>query len=473
MGIDMERMPDSDRSGADDAMHATDFLSWSGMRNVRSFFQSSLALGLIWAWFICAGNAGPNTFGIEVSGSAYFQNASVLAAIVVMVIVPGISERPFLTKSILICGVIACVLGTALFAFTHVYFTGSVSLVVICGMFSGLSYALLLFVWIKKNISVNFIQLFAKVICASIAMVILYLAVSALPEDISSWMALLLVVAAAILLDRAREDARETIDSPSSNDRAHFFISLVLSGGFANGILIHTWVMSNPIGWTYALAPFGILVLIVSFALKRHFSPYTALSLLAAFMCAALLLALALPSGIALLSSMIFAGAWFLFAFSVAASVWSGAHRGERAIRTACAYVACIFAAVLGSNAVLLLGVQNDLVFLVVAAVLIAFSLALAVASESRLLHAQRKKAEGSDMRDIELRCKALASRRALTEREYDVLCLLARGYSIKGIADRLLLSENTVKSHRRRIYLKLEINSRQSLIELIEGISI
>lgn len=76
-------------------------------------------------------------------------------------------------------------------------------------------------------------------------------------------------------------------------------------------------------------------------------------------------------------------------------------------------------------------------------------------------------------MRDIELRCKALASRRALTEREYDVLCLLARGYSIKGIADRLLLSENTVKSHRRRIYLKLEINSRQSLIELIEGISI
>lgn len=56
-----------------------------------------------------------------------------------------------------------------------------------------------------------------------------------------------------------------------------------------------------------------------------------------------------------------------------------------------------------------------------------------------------------------------------LTEREADVLLLLARGYSQHGIAARLDVSDNTVRTHLRNLYRKLQIHSRQEAIELVE----
>jgi DNA-binding NarL/FixJ family response regulator len=48
-----------------------------------------------------------------------------------------------------------------------------------------------------------------------------------------------------------------------------------------------------------------------------------------------------------------------------------------------------------------------------------------------------------------------------LSEREVEVLCLLARGLSDKGIADRLVLSPKTVKNHVAHIYEKTGISTR------------
>lgn len=56
-----------------------------------------------------------------------------------------------------------------------------------------------------------------------------------------------------------------------------------------------------------------------------------------------------------------------------------------------------------------------------------------------------------------------------LTGRESDVLLLLARGYSQRGIAGRLDVSDNTVRTHLRNLYRKLQIHSRQEAIELVE----
>jgi DNA-binding NarL/FixJ family response regulator len=49
----------------------------------------------------------------------------------------------------------------------------------------------------------------------------------------------------------------------------------------------------------------------------------------------------------------------------------------------------------------------------------------------------------------------------ALSEREVEVLCLLARGLANKAIAERLVLSPKTVKNHIAHIYEKTGISTR------------
>lgn len=52
-----------------------------------------------------------------------------------------------------------------------------------------------------------------------------------------------------------------------------------------------------------------------------------------------------------------------------------------------------------------------------------------------------------------------------LTSREHEVLTLIAQGLTNSEIAEQLTLSVNTVKTHRRHIYQKLDIHSRAALI--------
>jgi len=52
-----------------------------------------------------------------------------------------------------------------------------------------------------------------------------------------------------------------------------------------------------------------------------------------------------------------------------------------------------------------------------------------------------------------------------LTPREIDVLKLLAAGVSYAEIAQKLTVSTNTVKTHLKRIYSKLEVTNRLQAI--------
>ncbi|SEG13751.1 DNA-binding response regulator, NarL/FixJ family, contains REC and HTH domains [Thermomonospora echinospora] len=54
---------------------------------------------------------------------------------------------------------------------------------------------------------------------------------------------------------------------------------------------------------------------------------------------------------------------------------------------------------------------------------------------------------------------------RGLTQRESEVLSLLVAGLSNRAMAARLVLSEETVKSHLRALYRKLEVTDRSAAI--------
>lgn len=60
-------------------------------------------------------------------------------------------------------------------------------------------------------------------------------------------------------------------------------------------------------------------------------------------------------------------------------------------------------------------------------------------------------------------------SRYSLTRRQFEVLGLLAKGYSNKDIAKSLYLTENTVKSHISAIFQALEVSNRIACIRCAE----
>ena len=55
-----------------------------------------------------------------------------------------------------------------------------------------------------------------------------------------------------------------------------------------------------------------------------------------------------------------------------------------------------------------------------------------------------------------------------LTRRESEILLLLAQGRSISVIQEKLVVSKNTVKTHVKNIYNKLDVHSQQELIDLV-----
>jgi DNA-binding CsgD family transcriptional regulator len=52
-----------------------------------------------------------------------------------------------------------------------------------------------------------------------------------------------------------------------------------------------------------------------------------------------------------------------------------------------------------------------------------------------------------------------------LTPREHDVLAMISQGFSNKCIARALEISPETVKSHVKRIFLKLAVNTRAEAV--------
>ena len=69
---------------------------------------------------------------------------------------------------------------------------------------------------------------------------------------------------------------------------------------------------------------------------------------------------------------------------------------------------------------------------------------------------------------EIAAYCQDLAIEYGLTPREAEILALVALGRSAKYISEELMVSYNTTRTHVRHIYEKLNIHSKQELIDLV-----
>lgn len=79
----------------------------------------------------------------------------------------------------------------------------------------------------------------------------------------------------------------------------------------------------------------------------------------------------------------------------------------------------------------------------------------------------RRSRPEPTDDEAFRRKAAELGKRYGLTEREQGILSHLARGRTSTYIGEQLWLSPNTVRGHIKKIYVKLDIHSKQELIDL------
>jgi DNA-binding CsgD family transcriptional regulator len=65
----------------------------------------------------------------------------------------------------------------------------------------------------------------------------------------------------------------------------------------------------------------------------------------------------------------------------------------------------------------------------------------------------------------IEDRIEVNFAEYGISKREYEVLLLLAKGFSNQDIADKLFVSINTIKTHTSNLFEKLEVKNRTQVL--------
>lgn len=67
-------------------------------------------------------------------------------------------------------------------------------------------------------------------------------------------------------------------------------------------------------------------------------------------------------------------------------------------------------------------------------------------------------------------KCARVAKKFALSDRETEVMVLLAKGNNLSYIQETLFISKSTASTHRQHIYRKIGIHSQQELIDLVQS---
>lgn len=83
---------------------------------------------------------------------------------------------------------------------------------------------------------------------------------------------------------------------------------------------------------------------------------------------------------------------------------------------------------------------------------------------------ASEVKAAKKRANEFELKCEQLSNKYNLTDRQREVFRLLAKGRSPSFIQKQLYISRHTAKAHVYAIYKKIDVHSKQDLLDLVEN---
>lgn len=449
-------------------------LSMSKKDEVFTLLLSACAFGFAMAWVQFSYHASNYQFAMQPSDSWVFKQAARVAIVAVLLAFPKVAKQ----KSSDFVGIIICAASAISCSMLTTYALSaqiaSLPLAFLCGILCGIAFAVPLAKWIASSLQTSFPSLFLTVSIGSIITGILGWSMSLLPLIGAGGTSAVLPVCALVflLLFEKKKVAHQVLpDIERPHPNLVYFVSMAIAGGLVWSIIVQNWMPIIELSFLWFFIPCGIAASIIIIAVaKMRVASEIVFSLLVGFCSIVSLFALSPFFSNIVFYSAIFMSAWLLLLFSLAGSVWYGSAYSGRELRVACNSIAIIYLAQFIIRFIICLFDTYDIVLLVTAVVALVLSLMLLLIAQMQQNLPAKASGETVDENSNQHITK-IAQKYSLTEREIDVLQLLAKGNSVKGIAEKLVVSENTVKFHRSNIYQKLGISSRQSLIDMINDI--
>lgn len=430
-----------------------------------------LSLGLFFAWVALGWNHTSSMFGLETTlPPLYHQSIQISVGLVLLAaaLLPiPVSRRTSVVGAIAILG---CTLATVFLVWCNpegVPFVGS-----LC---AGVGQGLFMALWLATY-RASLYPMLLMLLGGSGIGYFLYLAAHLYSAGLSHVLAVALPVGAValVMLPVSSSGLEKPLLAGDSRPLAavHWntgapLVCLLLCN-FAYGLVAYTSSMGLIEGYyltAFALFAAAAFLLVLGRCPKSD-SFFAVLSIIA---CAFVGLRLAWPQLPVVLEEGTFASFWVLSLYTMGLLVQRPASLQEPALRRAWGGWAIIYLVTAAAN--LLSMTLDERLRCTLALILTIASFAAAFVAVSRNQASapaalEARKEPGPSTPDT----RGPAERAQLTASESEVFHLLALGYSLKQIAERLHVTENTAKYHRHNVYQKLGVSSRQELIDLVHG---
>lgn len=439
--------------------------------------SASLSLGFFFAWTSLGWNHGSSVFGVSLRLEAPFhiclQTAIALTFVCLSFIGPRMRERSdkFFAATgtgIALAGVLASWIGSA---------TSSGVVSVLASILTGMAQALFMWAWLRRyHIGTN--RTFTAMAAASGIDFSLYLLVLLFDGAPSRALSIALPPLALLVFvvsptgDSSRLASEHDDKARAGRSPLPWTIGLLLcclAGGIAS---FGETTDSEQATFLIALASFALSTVGIFLNPTRTAPIFIGLSLC---VCICVAVAMAAPQSPKWVSGLTFAGFWLLEIYAFAWFAQRDDGRGLSPI--ASRYLAAIYALSAAANIVGLavptqVAYTAALVLTVAAFALTSFDVGRASAQRptASASHGIAKSGRPGDIAGaLPTMADAFAQRFDLTEAEQGVFSYLARGYALKQLALELHISESTAKYHRRNVYQKCGVASRQELINLVD----